>query len=134
MGFLAWSLTRHAGCVDTEHVSDRAANLGQVLRLEVPVVVRLAERRLRLSEILSLAPGAIIQLDKSADKELDLLVNDKQVGSGTAVKVGENFGIRLTFIGDVASRVDAVTAPAPKETAEDAEAAELAAQLLAGQT
>lgn len=97
------------------------------------MVVRLAERRLRLSEIVSLVPGSIIQLDKSADKELDLMVNDKQIGSGVAVKVGENFGIRLTFIGDVATRVEAITAPAAQESAEDAEAADLAAQLLAGQ-
>jgi flagellar motor switch protein FliN/FliY len=114
-------------------VSDRTANLRQVLRLEVPVVVRLAERRLRVREVVSLVPGAIIQLDKNADKELDLLINDKQVGSGTAVKVGENFGIRLSYIGDVAARVEAVTAPPAPESAEDQEAADLAAAMLAGQ-
>ncbi len=115
-------------------VSDRTANLRQVLRLEVPVVVRLAERRLRLQDVLNLVPGSIIELDKNAEKELDLLINDKQVGNGTAVKVGENFGIKLTFIGDLATRVDALNTPPTQESADDAAAAEMAAAMLSGQT
>ncbi len=103
-------MNRHAGCVDTCSVSDRKANLGQVLRLEVPVVVRLAERKLRVEDVLALTQGSIIELDKNAENELDLLINDKQVGLGTAVKVGENFGIRLTFIGDLRTRLAAVVA------------------------
>lgn len=98
------------------------------------MVVRLAERRLRLQDVLSLVPGSIIELEKNAEKELDLLINDKQVGNGTAVKVGENFGIKLTFIGDLATRVDAMNASPAGASAEDAAAAEMAAAMLAGQT
>lgn len=97
------------------------------------MVVRLAERRLRLRDVVALVPGAVIELDKNAEKELDLLINDKQVGCGTAVKVGENFGIRLTFIGDLATRVEAVTSAPAEQSPEDIQAADLAAQMLAGQ-
>jgi len=86
----------------------KPTNLKQILRLEVPLVVRLGERPLSVDEVVSLVPGAIIELPKPADAELDLLVNNKRVGRGVAVKVGENFGLRITFIGEVKERVAAM--------------------------
>lgn len=83
-------------------------NLKQILQLEVPLVVRLGERPLSVDEVVSLVPGSIIELPKPADAELDLLVNNKRVGHGVAVKVGENFGLRITFIGEVKERVAAM--------------------------
>jgi flagellar motor switch/type III secretory pathway protein FliN len=45
--------------------------------------------------------GAIIEFAKSSDEPLELLINNKPIGVGEAVKVGENLGLRLTQIGDV---------------------------------
>jgi flagellar motor switch protein FliN/FliY len=73
----------------------------RVLRLEVPVVVRLADRKLLLSEVMRLGVGAIIEFVKSSSEPLELLVNNKVIGFGETVKVGENFGLRITQIGDV---------------------------------
>ncbi len=92
--------------------------LQQVLRLTLPVVVRLGERPMSIGDVKSLAPGSIIELTKKADSELDLLVNNKAVGAGLAVKVGENFGIRLTFVGDVRQRIAAMI-DTPASRAED---------------
>jgi flagellar motor switch protein FliN/FliY len=75
--------------------------LSRILRLEVPVIVRLAERRLLLSEVMRLGTGAIIEFFKSSEEPLELLVNNKPIGVGETVKVGENFGLRITQIGDV---------------------------------
>jgi flagellar motor switch protein FliN/FliY len=89
-----------------------AHELSAILRLEVPVIVRLGERSLTTREVIGLAPGAIIELTKQAEEPLDLLVNNKQIGRGFAVKVGENFGIRITEIGDVRDRIQAMGAHA----------------------
>lgn len=104
-----------------------------VLRLEVPLVVRLGERTMSVAEVTRLIPGAIIELPKSAEAELDLLCNDRQIGSGTAVKVGENFGIRLTFIGDLAQRLAAIQAEQEEQSPEDIAAAAMADAMLTGQ-
>lgn len=66
--------------------------------MEVPVIVELGRRQMPLGDVVSLIPGAIIELPKAASEELDLLVNNKRIGSGHAVKVGENFGLRVTSI------------------------------------
>ncbi len=69
--------------------------------MEVPVIVTLARRTLTLSEVMRLGPGAIIEFIKSSDEPLELLINNKVIGLGEAVKVGENFGLKITQIGDV---------------------------------
>ena len=95
------------------------SELDRILRLEVPIIVRLGQQRLRTRDVVSLVPGAIIELNKTAEEELDLLVNNKQIGSGAAVKVGENFGLRVTYIGDVRERIAALggvpVAPEPED-------------------
>ena len=87
---------------------DMATDLKTIMQLTVPVIVRVGERDLPLEDVLALGPGAIIDLNKSAGEELDLLINNKSVGSGTAVKIGENFGIRITRIGSARERVAAM--------------------------
>lgn len=82
--------------------------LDRVLKLKVPVIVRLAERKMRLSEILGISAGAIIEFETAFDAALDLLVNNKQVGQGQAVKVGEKFGLRVLTIGSLHDKVDAL--------------------------
>jgi flagellar motor switch protein FliN/FliY len=100
-------------------------------RLEVPVIVELGHRTMRLSEVMSLLPGAIIDLYKDAEEELELLINNQVVATGTAVKVGENFGIRLTTVGSAAQRAESVSAAAAPP--EEADAAALAEAFLSGQ-
>lgn len=78
------------------------------MSLEVPLIVLLGERRMCTSEVLSLVPGAIVELAKAAEEELTLLVNNRPIGTGVAVKVGENFGIKITFIGDLRERIAAM--------------------------
>ena len=78
-----------------------ANELQRIMRMEVPVIVKLAERKLTLAEVMRLGPGAIIEFSKSSDEPLELLINNKAIGLGDAVKVGENFGLKINQIGDV---------------------------------
>lgn len=80
-----------------------------VLNLEVPIIVRLGERGMSFEEVVNLFPGAIIDLQRDADQDLDLLVNNVQIGQGAAVKVGENFGLRITFVGDLRAKIEAMS-------------------------
>lgn len=84
------------------------ADLNALLRIEVPLRVQIASRVMRMEEVIALSPGAIIELPKLADEELEIMVSDKQIGLGRAVKVGENFGVRVTFVGDIRERIAAL--------------------------
>ncbi len=89
-------------------VSSHDTDLKRILWIEVPVIVRLAAREMPLREILQLTPGSVIELFKPADEHLDLLTNNHCIGHGTAVKVGEHYGVRLTKVGTIEERVQAM--------------------------
>jgi flagellar motor switch protein FliN/FliY len=98
-----------------------SSDIRSILSLEVPIIVLLGERQMRAGDVVNLVPGAIVELPKSAEDELSLLVNNKPIGSGYAVKVGENFGLRISFIGDVRQRIHAMGGGAPPAGANAAE-------------
>ena len=82
--------------------------LKRILRLHVPVIVKLGERKLAMSEVLRLGVGAIVEFGKSSDDPLELMINNKTIAVGETVKVGENFGLRITQIGDVKQIISAL--------------------------
>ncbi len=83
-------------------------SIESILKLEVPLIVQIARHTMSLEEVMSMTPGAIIELPKSADDDLEILVNNKEVGTGKAVKVGENIGVRVTSIGGLEQRITAM--------------------------
>ena len=83
-------------------------DVSRILKLQVPVIVQLAGNTTPLSEIMGLTTGAIIEFDKPVDSDLDLLINNKCIGQGQAVKVGENFGLRITRVGSLRDRIQAM--------------------------
>ncbi len=84
-------------------------HLRRILRLCVPVRVRVAERTIPVGEVLKFAPGIILEFDRPVDSELDLMVANRQIGTGVAVKYNEHFGIRVNYIGDVRQRIESLT-------------------------
>lgn len=108
------------------------ANLRSILALEVPVVVRLSHEEATLKEISAWVPGAIIELTKCVDEEIDLLINNKTIGTGRAVKVGENFGLEVIFVGDVTTRLNAMTGQSTHAGGLDTDEDDLAEALLSG--
>lgn len=83
------------------------ADIRRVLRIEVPLVVRLAERDMTIHDVLDLAPGAVIHFNSGPGDPLELIANGKVIAQGGAVKIGERFGLRIER---VANSSDAVRA------------------------
>lgn len=83
-----------------------------LLKIKVPVVVTLAQTKQTLRKIVELAPGAIIQFDKSCDEMLQLAVGHRPLAEGQAVKVGDKFGICVSSILMPEERFKPVLSPA----------------------
>ncbi|GIF24228.1 flagellar motor switch protein FliN/FliY [Actinoplanes tereljensis] len=66
--------------------------------VEMEVSAELGRTRMSVRELLSLNPGAIVELDRAAGSPADLLVNGRLIARGEVVVVDENFGIRITEI------------------------------------
>jgi flagellar motor switch protein FliN/FliY len=75
-----------------------ASNIDLLLDVKMPVSIELGRTDLPISEILTLGPGSVVELDKLAGEPVDLLVNDKIIAKGEVVVVDENFGVRITML------------------------------------
>ncbi len=82
------------------HLPD-TPEIRRILQVRVPIIVRLADRIMPLGEIMQLQPGAIIEFTKVVGEDLDLMINNKCIGGGQAVKVGEKFGLKVTNIATI---------------------------------
>ncbi|MBO3740623.1 flagellar motor switch protein FliN [Actinoplanes flavus] len=72
--------------------------LDMLYDVEMEVSAELGRTRMSVRELLSLTPGAIVELDRAAGSPADLLVNGRLIARGEVVVVDENFGIRITEI------------------------------------
>ena len=88
--------------------ADNEANLKLILDIPVEVKVEVGNARLSISEILNLAPGAIVELDRTAGSPADVIVNGAKVGHGDVVVVDDSYGIRLTKLIDPQDRIDSL--------------------------
>jgi flagellar motor switch protein FliN/FliY len=66
--------------------------------VELGVTVELGRTRMLLRDILQLAPGSVIELDRAAGGPVDLLVNNTLIARGEVVVIDEEFGIRITEV------------------------------------
>ncbi|MHC5004329.1 MAG: FliM/FliN family flagellar motor switch protein [Planctomycetota bacterium] len=88
------------------------ADVRSLMQIEVPLIVQLASRPMSMGKVLSICPGSIIELGKPADDDLEILVNNKPIGLGRAVKIGENYGVRVTCVGNARQRLTAMRSSA----------------------
>jgi flagellar motor switch protein FliN len=77
----------------------------RILRIRVPVIVQLARRTMMITTIRKLGPGSIVEFDKSVADSHDLMVNNRPIGRGKCVKIGEHFGLQITEVLDRAQRI-----------------------------
>ncbi len=80
--------------------------LDLIMDVPLEITVELGRTRKQIKEILSLGPGAILELDRLAGETVDLLVNGKLIAKGEVVVIDENFGIRITDILSPAERIN----------------------------
>jgi flagellar motor switch protein FliN/FliY len=66
--------------------------------VEMEVTAELGRTRMCVRDLLAMAPGAVIELDRVAGGPTDLLVNGRLIARGEVDVIDENFGIRLTDI------------------------------------
>ena len=66
--------------------------------VEMGVTAELGRCRMTVRELLSLTPGAVIDLDRAAGAPVDVLVNGTLIARGEVVVIDEEFGIRISEI------------------------------------
>lgn len=87
-----------------EPVQINEANIGLILDVPLQVTVELGRTKKTIKEILDLATGSIVELDKLAGEPVEIQVNGHFLAKGEVVVIDENFGVRITEIATPAER------------------------------
>lgn len=91
----------------TENKSNRSLDF--LMDVPLKVTVELGRKRMRVAELLALAKGTVVELEKVAGEPLDVLVNDQLVARGEAVVINDKFGVRLTDVVAEQERMSGLT-------------------------
>jgi flagellar motor switch protein FliN/FliY len=71
-----------------------------LLQLPLTVTAVLAEKTLKLKQVLALRPGEIVEFPRRVVDLLELRVSGRPLAEGSAVRIGERFGLRLASVRD----------------------------------
>jgi len=73
-------------------------NLDLLMNVSLQVSVELGRCTMRVSDVLKLGKGSIVELDQLAGGPIDVLVNHRVVARGEVVAVQDRFGVRITEV------------------------------------
>lgn len=74
------------------------ASMRVLYDVEMTLTAELGRTRLPLRQVLELAPGAVLELDRTAGSPADVMVNGRLIARGEVVVVDEDYGLRITEI------------------------------------
>jgi flagellar motor switch protein FliN/FliY len=88
-----------------ERLQSGEANLDVILDIPVTLSMEIGRTQVSIQELLQLAKGSVVELDRMVGEPLDVLVNGTLVARGEVVVVNDKFGVRLNDVISPADRV-----------------------------
>lgn len=89
-------LARVAAAAEASGIT--GGNLGLVMDVELEVTLRFGQRQLSLREVMDLASGSVVELDREVDEPVELILDGRVIARGEAVIVDGNYGVRVTEV------------------------------------
>ena len=79
--------------------------LALLLELELSVSVSFGRVHMPFQDVLKLSTGSIIELNRSVDDPVEIIVNEQVIASGEVVVVNGNYGVRIKHIASRTERL-----------------------------
>ena len=83
---------------EPQRVAQTARDLEAVYDIPVEVSAVLGSKKMKVSDLLKLGRGAVVELDRKVGEAIDIYVNNRLVARGEVVIVDERLGITMTEI------------------------------------
>ncbi|RJQ76709.1 MAG: flagellar motor switch protein FliN [Desulfobacteraceae bacterium] len=94
-----------ASAVPKAPVDDELRNLHLIMEIPIELTVEMGRTQKRVSELLKLSQGSVVDLDQLEGEPVDVLVNETLIAKGEVVVEKEKYGIRIV---EVVSRKERV--------------------------
>jgi flagellar motor switch protein FliN/FliY len=88
--------------------TDASAKLELVLDIDLPLVVRFGRTSMSLKALAELGPGSIVDMGRSPDEPVEMLVGNRVLARGEVVVVGGHYGVRIMDLVSPAERARAM--------------------------
>jgi flagellar motor switch protein FliN len=98
------------GVVEREVEESPADRIDVILDIDLPLIVRFGRTELPLKTLARMGPGSLIDLGRSADDPVDVLVSNRVVARGEVVIVGGNYGVRILDVVSPKERIRSMEA------------------------
>ncbi len=89
--------------LDHDDLSDGLLSLGVLREVPLEVSAELGHTQLSVAEILQLAVGSVVELDRTAGAPVDVVVNGALIARGEVVVIEDEYGVRIT---EIVGRID----------------------------
>lgn len=70
--------------------------IGHIALVPIDIEVQLDRRWMKLSEVLALEEGSILEMTRSAGENIDIFIGSKLTASGEIVIIENTIGVRIT--------------------------------------
>jgi flagellar motor switch protein FliN len=67
-----------------------------ILDVNVVLSLGIGSTQITIRDLLKLAPGSVVELERPAGDPLDVLINDRLVAHGEVTMVNNHYGVRFT--------------------------------------
>lgn len=91
----------------TEH--PQTANLEAIMHVPLEISVELGRIKLPLHTIARLNRGMVIEMNKEANAEVQILANGSIFARGEVVSTGDKLGVRITEIVPASARISSLS-------------------------
>jgi len=82
----------------TGEAEGQEMSIDSLLDIPVEISVEIGRAKMPIGDLISLARGSIVELNRLAGESADIYVNDKLVGKGEVVVSNERLGVRVLEI------------------------------------
>lgn len=73
-------------------------NLDLIMSVPIQITVELGRTKKKIKDIIEFAPGNIVELDRQAGDQVDIVANGRLIARGDVVVVDDNYSVRITEI------------------------------------
>lgn len=74
------------------------AGLSHLEDVQIDILVELGQVRLKTKDVLGLAEGSVIKLDKAVGDYVEIIMNQQRFARGEVIIINDTFGVRVVAV------------------------------------
>ncbi|MDQ6998644.1 MAG: flagellar motor switch protein FliN [Mariprofundus sp.] len=87
----------------------QSANLETIMHVPLEISVELGRVKMPLHQIARMNKGMVIELNKEANAEVQILANGSIFAKGEVVSTGDKLGVRITEVVSASARIQSLS-------------------------